>query len=67
MKLNESGLEEYPKSYAALGNFFMILSLLLGALGIGTVNLVLAWAYLITSLLVIYIVMRKLVCTKCYY
>ena len=66
-KIYEHGLEEHPKSGAILGNILMILWIALGALGCWFLNPIVAWIYLVFAAAMVFIVLRWLVCTKCYY
>jgi len=65
--LNDEGLDEYPVGTVIAANLVM-----LAWIGIGTVccyffNKVAAWVYLGAALLLIYVVLRRLVCVNCYY
>ena len=65
--LYDKGLEEYPKSGIILGNISMFLIFILGTIAIWLFYPLLGWFYLIIAILLVYIVLRKLVCTNCYY
>ena len=65
--LYEQGLETYPKSGAILGNFVMLLWMALGTIACRFVSPLAGWLYLAFALGMVYVVLRKLVCTNCYY
>ena len=66
-KIYEKGLEEYPKSSAVVGNSLMVLWIALGTAACWFVHSWIAWMYLALALLMIGLVLRKLLCTNCYY
>ena len=66
-KLYKNALEEYPKSSAVIGNLAMLLWILLGTIACWFSSPLLAGVYLAFALLMVFIVLRKLVCTNCYY
>ncbi len=61
------GLEEYPKSTIIFGNLMMLLWIALGTLASWFFSPVAGWIYLILAISTVYVLMRKLVCTNCYY
>ncbi|MCD4740626.1 hypothetical protein K8R43_05580 [archaeon] len=63
----EQGLEEYPKLSIVLGNFAMLLWIGFGAFACWLFNPLIAWTYLAFAILMVYIVLKKVVCTNCYY
>ncbi|MBU4313562.1 MAG: hypothetical protein KJ821_02025, partial [Actinobacteria bacterium] len=67
IKIYEQGLEEYPMSSIILGNVLMLLWIVLGTLGCWLFHPVVAWIYLVFTIVMVFIVLRKLVCTDCYY
>ena len=67
VKLYEKGLEKYPFSGVLIGNFFMLLWIFIGAISSWFLNPFLAVVFLILALIMVYVVLRKLVCTNCYY
>lgn len=66
-KLYEEGLEEYPAGEVIVGNVLMLLWIGAGTLAVYLLWPIIAWIFLGFSLLTIYVVLRKLVCTNCYY
>lgn len=66
-KIYEPGLEEHPKSGAILGNFLMLLWIALGTAGCWFLEPIVAWIYLPFAVVMVFGVLRWLVCTKCYY
>jgi len=67
IKMYEQGLEEYPKTSAVTGNFFMILWIALGAVACWFLYPLVAWIYLAFAIIMVFVVLRKMVCTNCYY
>ena len=67
VKIYEKGVEKYPISNIILGNIIMILIMVLGAVAVWYLLNWWAWLYLAISLIMVYIVLRKLVCKNCYY
>ena len=63
----EQGLEEYPKTSIILGNLMMILWIALGTIACWFFSPLVAWIYLASAIIMVGIVLRKLVCTNCYY
>ena len=67
VKIYEKGLEESPKGCILFGNLVMLLWFALGAIACWYFHPVAAWVYLAFAIIMVYIVLRKLVCTNCYY
>jgi hypothetical protein len=67
MKLSEQGLERYAMSRVILGNLLIILWIVVGTIAVWFFSPVVATVYLIVAVIVVYFVLRKLVCTNCYY
>jgi hypothetical protein len=67
LPLYEKGLENYRKSTILFGNLMMLIWIILGTLAVWFFNPLLAWPFLAFALIMIYVVLRKLVCTNCYY
>ena len=67
VKIYEAGLEENPKGRILFGNLIMLFWFALGALACWYFYPLLALVYLAFALIMVYIVLRKLVCTNCYY
>lgn len=65
--LDEKGLIKYPISRIILGNVLMMLWLIVGTVAVWFYSPLLAAVYLIVAILVVYIVLRKIICTNCYY
>ena len=63
----EQGLEEYPKSGILLSNFVMLLWIALGTIACWFLYSLVAWIYLAFAIIMVFVVLRKLVCTNCYY
>ncbi len=67
IKLSDSGKEQYPMSRIIIGNILIALWLIVGTVAVWFFSPVLATVYLIVAALSVYIILRKLVCTNCYY
>jgi len=67
IKLYSNALEEYPKSSAVIGNLAMLLWIALGTIACWFFSPLIAGIYLAFAVLMVFIVLRKLVCTNCYY
>ena len=63
----EQGLEEYPKASIILGNLVMMLWITLGTIACWFLYPLIAWIYLALAIIMVGVVLRKLVCTNCYY
>jgi len=67
VKIYKDGLEENSKGRIIVGNLIMLLWFALGTLACWYFYPLVAWFYLTFALVMVYIVLRKLVCTNCYY
>lgn len=67
VKIADTGLEKYPKSRIILGNVLMFLGIVVGTIAFWFFFSVFAVLYLIFAIILVYVVLRKLVCTNCYY
>ncbi|MFA4836970.1 MAG: hypothetical protein WC749_12985 [Dehalococcoidia bacterium] len=67
IKLYEQGIEESPISQIAFGNIMMLGWIAVGTISCWFVHPVIAWVYLTVAFIMVFIVLRKLVCTNCYY
>ncbi len=63
----EQGFEEFPLIRIVFTNVLMVFWIALGTIACGFFNNLLGWIYLFCTLLVIFVVLRKTVCTHCYY
>lgn len=63
----EEGLEEYPWWLVVAGNLLMLAWIGLGTASCYFLNHIAAWIFLAVALLLVFVVLRKLVCTNCYY
>ena len=66
-KIYEQGLEEYSKCSIILGNLLMLLWIALGTIGCYFFRPLVAWLYLAFAIIMVFVVLRKMVCTNCYY
>ena len=67
VKFYEQGLEEYPKAGIVFGNFMMLLWIGLGTIACWFLYPFAAFIYLAFAIIMVFIVLRKLVCVNCYY
>ena len=67
MRLYERGIEESPISQIIFGNIMMLGWIALGTISCWFIQPVISWLYLSIALVMVFIVLRKLVCTNCYY
>lgn len=67
IEINNEGLEEFQKAGIVIGNLLMLSWIVLGSISIGFLNRPIALVYMVIALVMVYIVLRKLVCTNCYY
>ena len=66
-KLTGPGLEKYPDSLIIFSNLVMALWIGLGTLACWFFYPLAAWIYLLVAVLMVGVILRKLVCTNCYY
>jgi hypothetical protein len=67
IKIYEQGLEEYPKAGIILSNLVMIFWIALGTIACWFLYPLVAWIYLAFAMIMVFVILRKLVCTNCYY
>jgi len=67
IKLSDEGLEHYPMSRIILGNILIMLWIVMGTIAVWFFSPVVATVYLIFAVIAVYFILRKLVCTNCYY
>jgi len=67
IKIYEQGLEEYPMSSIILGNVLMLLWIALGTVACWFLSPLVAWLYLAFAIIMVFVILRRLVCTNCYY
>ncbi len=67
IKLFDEGLEEYPMSVVLIENLVLAIWILLGTIVILQESLIIGVFYVAGALLMILVVMRKIICTHCYY
>ena len=63
----EEGVEAYSKGRISFSNLLMALWIALGTIACGFVNPLIAWGYLAFALIMIFLILRKVLCTNCYY
>lgn len=67
VELFEEGIEKSPAGRIFVDNFMMLFWISFGTIACWFLYPMAAWAYLIFGILMVYVILRKLVCTKCYY
>ena len=67
IKIYEQGSEEYPKSSIIISNFLMFLWIALGTISCWFLYPLAAWIYLAFAIIMVFVILRRLVCTNCYY
>lgn len=67
IEIYEDGLEKYPKRGIIFSNIIMLLWFALGTIACWYFYPLAAWIYLAFALIMVYIVLRKVVCINCYY
>ena len=67
LELYEQGLEKYPRSSVVMGNIAMTAWIALGTIACWFLNTVAAWTFLAFAVIMVGVVLRKLLCTRCYY
>jgi len=65
--LYETDSEESSKTLIIFDNLMIVLWIAVGTLSCWFFNAIMAWLYLGFAIIVIYIILRKIVCTGCYY
>ena len=67
IEIYDQGAEEYSKASIIFGNFMMLLWIILGTIACWLLYPLTAWIYLAFAIIMVYVILRKLVCTNCYY
>ena len=67
MRIFEQGMEEYPRRGIVVGNLILLFWIASGTIACWFLYPPVAWIYLAFALLMVYVVLRKLLCTNCYY
>ena len=67
MRLYEQGIEESSVVQIIFGNIMMLVWIAVGAISCWFIHPVIALVYISFALVMVFIVLRKLVCTNCYY
>ena len=66
-ELFKEGLEEHPKIRIVFGNLVMLFWFALGALACWYFYPILGLVYFVVAFVMVYIVLRKVICVNCYY
>jgi hypothetical protein len=67
IKLFEDGNEGFSKFTIILGNILMLLWIALGTISCWFLSPLIALLYMLFALIMIFVVLRKMVCVNCYY
>ena len=67
MQLYDQGIEESSISQIIFGNVMMLGWIAVGTISCWFIHPAIAWSYLAVALVMVFVVLRKLVCTNCYY
>ena len=67
VEIYRGGLEEYAKPSIALANLSIVLWVAVGTIACWFWQPLAAWVYLAAAMIMTVFVMRKIVCTNCYY
>jgi len=67
VQLYDDGLDEYPLSDVVLGNLSMVVIIAAGTIACWLISPGFGVAYAITSMVMVYVVLRRLVCRNCHY
>jgi len=63
----EQGIENYPKTTVVLANLAMLIWVALGTISCWFLAPIAAWIYLPLAVIMVWVVLRRLVCVDCYY
>ena len=66
-RIYEQGCEQFGMASVILGNLAMLIWIGLGLAACWFFNPIAAWVYLPVAVLLVFVVMRRLVCVNCYY
>ena len=67
VKIYEQGIEEFGLGSIIFGNLAMLVWIGLGAACCWFFNPIAAWVYLPVAVVMVFVVLRRLVCVNCYY
>jgi hypothetical protein len=67
VRIYKQGLESFPLSRVIFANVLMLVWIGLGTIACWFIYPVVAWIYLAAAIIMVFVVLRKLVCTNCYY
>ncbi|HEY42097.1 MAG TPA: hypothetical protein G4O18_09640 [Dehalococcoidia bacterium] len=63
----EQGIESYPKRTVVVANLAMVTWVALGTVACWFLAPIVAWIYLAVAVVMVWVVLRRLVCVDCYY
>ena len=67
MQTYQQGIEKYPAKTIFIENFLLIAWIIIGTTTCWLFKPLTAWLYLASAIIMVYIVLRKLLCANCYY
>jgi hypothetical protein len=67
VKIYEQGIEEFGLGSIIFGNLAMLVWIMLGTTCCWFFHPIAAWVYLAVALLMVFVILRRLVCVNCYY
>ena len=67
VKIYEQGIEEFGFGSIIFGNMAMLVWIMLGMTCCWFFHPIAAWVYLAVALLMVFVVLRRIVCVNCYY
>lgn len=66
-KIYNQGIEAYAKIDIILGNLLMLLWITIGTIACWFLRPLIAWIYLFFAILMVFVILRRMVCPNCYY
>jgi hypothetical protein len=67
LKPISKGAKKYSKSLLVLGNLGIALWIVISAIACGFFNPLLGWLFLVSAFVMIFVILRRLGCSSCYY
>jgi len=67
LKTISSEAKAYSKGLLTVGNLAIVLWIMLGAVACGFFNSILGWLFLVAAFAMIFVILRRLGCSSCYY
>lgn len=64
---NEEKAKEYSKALLTVGNLGIVLWIMLSAFACWFFNPIIGWLFLVSAFILIFVILRRLGCSSCYY